>query len=151
MQLGLVILLSIIAGIFGRMSGSGMNKLWRRLGVPAVTLIAFGLLCGTNLMSFWWAYLLILGLHYPALMGYWDWLFTEDNLWLSAFIVGLCFLPAIVLGIAWWLILIRAIVLAVIWGCLNVYLPQKGIWIWRRDIVEEFLRYFSLPITLCII
>jgi len=75
----------------------------------------------------------------------------KDNLFMSGFFAGLAFLPAIVLGIAWWLIIIRAIALAVIWGCLNVYLPQNGIWIWRRDIVEEFLRYFSLPITLWII
>jgi len=69
----ILVILSIIAGIFGRMSGSGMNKLWRRLGVPAVTLIAFGLLCAVQ-TQFWWAYLIILGLHYVALMGYWDWI-----------------------------------------------------------------------------
>ena len=141
-----ILILSIIAGIFGRMSGSGMNKLWRRLGVPAVTLIAFGLLCGAQ-MHFWWAYLLILGFHYVALMGYWDWLFGYDNMWFSGFATGLCFMVAIVLGVAWWLILIRAVVLAVVWGCLNVYLPQKGIWIWRRDIVEENVRYASIPLT----
>jgi len=141
----IILVLSIIAGIFGRMSGSGMNKLWRRLGCSLIALVALWLLVGFQL-SYWWVYLIICGLQYYALSGYWDWLFGYDNLWFSGFFMGLCMLPAC-LFVAWWIIFLRAVILAIIWGCMNVYLPQKGIWIWRRDIVEEFLRYFSIPFT----
>jgi hypothetical protein len=41
-----------------------------------------------------------------------------------------------------WIVPLRAVFLMVVWGCLNKYIPQKGIWIWRRDVVEEFSRYF---------
>jgi hypothetical protein len=142
---GLLIGLPIISGIFGRMSGSGMNKLWRRLGCSLIALVALWLLVGFQL-SYWWVYLIICGLQFYTLSGYWDWLFGYDNMWFSGFMTGIALLPAIIIGMDWWIIIIRAIILAIIWGCLNVYLPQKGIWIWRRDIVEEFLRYATIPL-----
>ena len=150
MSLG-VLILSFLSGVLGRMGGSDKYpKLWRRLGCSLMVIIALWLLTGFNL-SYWWLYLIIIGLHYAAFMGYWDWLFGFDNLWFSGFMTGMAFFPLIFIDIGWWIILLRAILLAVIWGCLNKYLPQKGFLVWRRDVAEEFLRYFSGAATMFIL
>lgn len=136
---------AVACGVLGRMGGSATwDTKWRDIGVPLVTLTCLWFL-GVSLS---WAYVISFGLLFGALTTYWDWLFGgEDNLFFSGFMAGLSFLPFAWFGIAWWLILIRACVLAIVWGCLNRFLPQfKG-----RDIVEENLRYACLVITLPIL
>lgn len=145
----ITLVLSILSGILGRMGGSDKyNTKWRDIGCALITLITFWFLFGFD-WSLWWIYLLTFGLHWSALSTYWDWLLKKDNFWVSGFGVGMALIPLI-----GWEFLLRAIILALIWGCLNKYLPSAGIdgkkriLLWRRDIVEEFIRYFSIPFTL---
>ena len=149
----MVLVLSILSGILGRMGGAqGYNTRWRDIGCSLVVLLTLFVLFGFHL-SLWWIYLLIFGLHWAILSTYWDWLFKEDNLWFSGFACGLMIMP---INTAINFILIRSVILGVVWGCLNKYLPSAGIagnkriLFWRRDIVEEFLRYFFVPLTLII-
>ena len=134
-------IISVASGIVGRAGGSGnYNRLWRILGCSFLAILALCLFIPFQL-SFWWVYLIIFGLHIGAFSTYWDWLFGDwDNLWFSGFVVGLAMMPAIVLGGVWWIILIRAILLAVAWGLLNLYAVPIGKW--NRAQVEEFCRYF---------
>ena len=148
----IIFLLSICSGILGRLGGS--VKTWIRDWVcPLIALITLWLMIGF-VLSYWWIYLLIYVLMGLSLTTYFDWLLKEDNLWFSGYACGLALLPLVLIGIPSWIILTRATVLAVIWGCLNKYLPSAGvsgdkrILFWRRDVVEEFLRYFSIPLTL---
>ena len=153
MKILILLVLSILSGILGRMGGAkGYDTKWRDVGCPLIALIALWLLVDFK-SSYWWTYLLILGLHWVLFSTYWNWLFKEDNLWFSGFAVGL----AISLLLFNWSVVIRAILLALIWGSLNKYLPSAGIsgdkriLLWRRDVVEEFLRYFSIPLTLILL
>ena len=137
-------LLAILSGIFGRMGGSGnWPRQARIFGCSLLTLICIWLLFGFQL-GFWWAYLTIFGLSAGLISTYWDFLFGFDNMWFSGFMVGLAAIPYYQ---HYWFYGIRAVLLALIWGCLNKYLPQKVLF-WTRDIVEEFLRYFATIVTL---
>lgn len=142
-----IVLLSVISGIIGRMGGAGKPyKSWIRDWLcPLQTILALWILTGIDIKH-WWLYLIVYGLMGGALSTYWDSVFKFDNLWISGFAVGLTLLP---LRVDFVLVITRAIVLAVIWGCLNKYLPKKVL-LWRRDVVEEFLRYFVLPLTILI-
>ena len=161
-QIGFIIILSIVSGIFGRLGGRDKDGLWydfisktwiRDWLCPLIALIALWLLVGFKL-SYWWAYLIAYGLMGVSLSTYYDWMFKKDNLWVSGCIVGLSIIP---LRLDVVLVITRAIMLAVIWGCLNKYLPSAGIagdkriLLWRRDIVEEFIRYFSVVFSLIIL
>ena len=133
--------LSIGSGALGRCGGAeGHSKLWRRIGCSIIAVVAFCIVFGFQ-MKFWWVYLIMFGLHWGAFSTYHDYL-SEDNFWVSGFVVGLALLPSLFIGHFLWFILIRSFVLAVIWGCLNKYLPQR-VFIWRKDVAEEFLRYAS--------
>jgi len=158
MKILVLIALGIICGILGRLGGRAKDGSWydflsntkaRDLGCGLIILYALIVLLGFQ-SKLWWLYLLSIPAHLGAFSTYWDELFKFDNLWFSGFIVGLVFMFYCFFGIAWWLILIRAIVLALIWGCLNKCLPSKVIF-WRRDIAEEFLRYMSVVITLLLL
>ena len=164
-KIGYLIILSIVSGVLGRLGGRAKDGSWydclshswaRDWVCPLIALISLWLMIGV-VLSYWWTYLLIYGLTVSFLTTYWDWLFKEDNLLFSGFAVGLALVPAEKLNISIWLILIRAILLAVIWGCLNKYLPSAGIdgkkriLLWRRDIFEEFWRYFFLTYTLLLV
>ena len=141
---GIIILLSIISGYLYRAGGIGKPfKSWMRDWIiPPVTLIALWLLVGFK-SSYWWIYLIIWGLMGGALSTYFDELFGYDNYWFAGFICGLAAFPLFLAGIHWHLILVRAIVLAVLWGG----------WckIFSKDWVEEFFRGFSIIATLPIL
>lgn len=89
----------------------------------------------------WWIVPAI-GATYGTLTTYWDEIFSFDNLWFSGFCVGLSamFLMTI---IPWWIILIRAFVLAVAWGVLNIII-NKGSY---KDGTEELWRYGILGLS----
>lgn len=147
LKTGILILLSILSGILGRMGGAeGYNTKYRDAGCSLIAVISLWVIF-TFQLSLWWAYLLVFGLHWLFLSTYWDWLFKFDNFWFSGFCVGLCLL---IYPTTWYLVLIRSVILACIWGSLNRYLPSKVL-IWRRDVAEEFLRYFSIIATLPIL
>jgi hypothetical protein len=154
----ILLLLSILCGVLGRLGGRAKDGIWydflsntkaRDIGCSLMVLSSLLIVFGFHL-NLWWVYLLLILLHLGAFSTYYDTIFGYDNLWFSGFMVGLALLPFAWFGIAWWLILIRAILLAIIWGCLNKYLPDKVL-IWRRDVAEEFLRYLSVITTLLIV
>ena len=158
MRILLILLLSGIAGILGRLGGRAKDGSWydyltdskaRDAGCSILTLFAIWLLFGFKL-GLWGGYLAIFGLSWGAISLYWDFLFKKDNLWFSGFMVGLACLPLTFIHIAWWLILSRATLLAVIWGLLNT-LKYDRILFWRRDVAEEFMRYFSVIFTILIL
>ena len=85
---------------------------------------------------------MIFGLHWAAFSTYWDEVFGYDNFAFSGWMVGLALAPICIIDYGlWWVVAIRVIGLAVIWWALNKFLPKK-VWIWGRDVVEEFSRYF---------
>ena len=152
MNILLIIILSVLSGILGRIGGAqGYDSKFRDVGCSLITLFALCVLVGFN-FALWWVYLIIFGLHWLTFSTYFSWLFGKDNLWVSGFAVGLAILPLLD-----WTLFIRAILLAIIWGCLNKYLPSAGvrgdkrILFWRRDVVEEVLRYASVVLTLFIL
>jgi hypothetical protein len=85
----------------------------------------------------------MLVLCYPLLGGalstYWDKLFGFDNFWFAGFICGVASFPLIFCGVHWYIILVRAIVLAILWGAWCA---------WQSvDYVEEFGRGAFLVLT----
>ena len=155
---GFIIISSILSGVFGRMGGAGAPfKSWMRDWVcPLIILVILWLLVGFK-VYYWIAYLMVYVLTGLSLTTYYDPIFKKDNFWFAGGVCGLALFPSIFIGIPIWAILSRAGVLALIWGSLNKYLPSAGIagdkriLLWRRDVVEEFIRYFSVPFTLLIL
>lgn len=154
MTIILIFILACICGVLGRLGGAAKTGQWydflcntkaRDVGCSICTTILWGILFGIKL-KFWWVYIIVFGLHWGAFTTYWDFLFKFDNLWFSGFVVGLCALPFTIIEPSMlWFLLGRCIVLAIIWGLLDKYLPSK-IWVWNRDVAEEFLRYKSVII-----
>jgi len=156
-QIGIIVLF-ILSGILGRLGGRAKDDSWydfasrswvRDWLCPLIIILS---LCLS--MGFHWSYVLVYILTALSLTTYWQFLFKEDNLWFSGFMCGLGLLPLIFMGIYVWAIILRAVILGVVWGCLNKYLPPAGVGgkkriiLWRRDIVEEFLRYASIVILI---
>ena len=147
----LTVILSPLCAIFGRSGGQGhepaalpkwipvwLRQRWiRPLGCSACALIPVAIVTPT-----WWI-VLAFGAMYGSLCTYWDWLFHgKDCFWFSGFVVGLSamFLLSV---IPWWIILIRAFVLAVAWGVLNIVI-NKGSY---KDGTEELWRYGILGLS----
>jgi hypothetical protein len=138
----------VIAGILGRIGGAGksgqwydclLDTKWRDIGCALVFVFAAGTLL--DWAGPWWAYVLTFLLTFGSFCTYWDSVFGYDNLGFSGFVVGLAAFPLLFIDHSIWPILVvRAWVLATIWHALNVHLPERVL-CWRRDVVEEFLRY----------
>lgn len=142
----LTFLLSILSGILGRMGGAkGYHTLYRDIGCSILTVGTFCIWYGFKL-EYWSLYLLCLLLHYGALTTYCDKIFGYDCFWFSGFLVGLAMLPLGITYKVWWIYSIRTILIGIKWETLNRYLPKQILW-WRRDIVEEFLRYFVITVA----
>ena len=81
-------------------------------------------------------------LAYVALAGslstYWDFLFGFDNFWFAGFMCGIAAFMLIWCGYIWWLLLIRAFLLAILWGGISAASDN--------DFVEEYSRGFTLSI-----
>ena len=141
----LTLFLSILSGILGRMGGAdNSNTLFRDIGCSILSIVTFCLWFGFK-WDYWWIYLISFGLHWGNFSTYYDRLFGYDNFWFSGFMSGLALLPLIIVYKLWALCIIRSILLVIIWGLLK-YLPSYVL-IWRHDIAEEFLRYFSIVVT----
>jgi hypothetical protein len=152
-----LIAIAILSGILGRLGGRAKDGSWydvitdskaRDVGCSLLTLCTLWLLFGFHL-KYWLIYICIFGLSWGAISLYWDFLFGYDNFWFSGFVTGLALIPLLWCGRHILPIGIRSCVLALIWGGLHKYLPSKVL-IWDRAVAEEFLRYFSLIITLII-
>jgi hypothetical protein len=138
--------LSLLAGLAGRLGGVG--KPWstkiRDLGVPTIltlTLILLGL--RTPFLWLILAYFCQFGLVFGACTTYLDTIFGYDNFFASGAMVAAASFPISIITGHWWIFAARAILLAVIWGSLNRWLPER-ILFWRRDTVEEFCRYAAV-------
>lgn len=138
----MILICSILSGVLGRMGGAkGFDTKFRDWGCPSIFLGVwihhFGFVS-----SMWWIYLIVFFLMWGALATYWDWLFDgQDNLWFSGFMVGFSAMPLVFIHRELFtLLLIRSIILMVLWGCLNKFLPPR-ILFWNRDVAEEFSRY----------
>jgi hypothetical protein len=84
---------------------------------------------------------MIFGLHWLMFSTYFDWIFGFDNLFFSGFMVGLALTPILFMNVDLWpIVALRTGILTAVWGLLNKYLPQR-VFIWRRDVFEEFSRY----------
>lgn len=154
---GVAFLFSLIAGIFGRLGGQGKNGFWyqrlcntktRDIGIPV--LFTTFMLYSYHIYN-WKAFLgyfLTFGLMFSALTTYLDIIFGYDNYFAAGFLVGLSTIPCMWLGIYWYIILIKATILSIIWGCLNKYLPK--LWFKDRTVAVEFLRYFFTLLILTI-
>jgi hypothetical protein len=142
----LTLLLSILSGILGRMGGAeGYNTLYRDIGCSLISILTFCLWFGFK-PEYWWLYLISFGLHWASISTYFDNLFGYDNLWFSGFVTGVSLLPLIFVYKILPFFIIRSLLLAISWGLLNKLLPFMVL-IWRRDVAEEFLRYFTITIT----
>jgi hypothetical protein len=81
-----------------------------------------------------------------ALTAYWDTIFGFDNFWFHGFMVGLGAFPMFWYGSAWWIILVRAIILAVFMGGLNWFVHKYHIK--YSDWIEELSRGFAIVVTI---
>jgi len=140
--------LSILSAICYRFGGSAKKGNWldfarnsktRDIGCSLLSLGLFIGQKGANL-GFWWLYVIAFGLSWGFLSTYWDKLFGYDNYWFSGFMIGLVFIPLFWIGIPWWSIGIRAIVLAITMGLWSKWID------W--DIAEESGRGFLITATI---
>jgi len=145
-QIILTIIISILSGVLGRMGGAqGYNTLYRDIGCSLLSVLLFIIWFGFK-VDFWYMYLISFGLHWASFTTYFDKLFGHDNLGFSGFVVAASLLPLISIFKVPFFIE-RMIALSIIWFVLNKSLPYPNVLIWRRDVAEEFLRYFSVTIT----
>lgn len=139
----LTLLLSILSAVLYRAGGMSQDEerwipKWLRHSWVRDWLCPICALLPLTISSpSWWfiaAYLALAG----ALTTYWDFLFGYDNFWFAGFMCGVA--GFFLIGIyAWWLILIRAIVISVLWG-----------WICSKSsdvFVEEYSRGFNLSFS----
>ena len=152
MTIPILLALAVLSGILGRMGGAGksgqwydrfLDTKWRDWGCPTVRIAAIALIWGLQ-AQFWWVYGLVWLLSWGAFSTYWDGLFGgEDNLWFSGAVAGAALAPLAIINPAFWALTAgAAVVLCLVWGSLNKYLPADGILCWDRGVVEENLRYF---------
>jgi len=88
----------------------------------------------------WW--LCAYGAMGGMLSTYWDKLFGYDNMWFAGFMVGMAAMFLVLLGAPWWIVLVRALVIAVVWGGLNLYCNTHPVP--HSDFLEEHVRGFIL-------
>ena len=144
--------LSILSGLSYRAGGIGgypMAKLWRRLGCPACFLGLFWALNGLK-WGFWWVYLLTFILNYAALSTYCSTIIApEDDVcgiewFMVGWLYGFCSLPMIIIGIHWYMILARALFLAITICWLRV---RSGN-VWKEELGSGILYVLSTPLLL---
>lgn len=149
-----VLLLSALSSVAGRAGGMGkepeaiptwmpmwLRQSWVRDWLCPLFCLLLALPDSWAQLGWWLAAYGAMG---GMLTTYWDWINGKDNFWLSGFMVGMAFMFLIPLGVAWYLILIRSIVLAVLWGVNNLICNRYT----TKDGVEEFVRYGVLPLTM---
>jgi hypothetical protein len=145
----LIIGIGVLAsGILYRMGGSGnYPRQARIIGVSALSTLILALLRWKIAIWLVFAYLVSFGACVGAVSTYWDFLFcNKDNFYMHGFMIGLSYITLAWFGIAWWLILIRAIILALGMGLLNKYTNK-----WKLkhpDIIEELGRGAIITLTL---
>jgi hypothetical protein len=152
----LYIPLSFISAVLGR--AGGMDKspealprwipVWLRQSWVRdwlCPLCAYILLfTGFNVNLIWW--LVTYGFTGLALTTYIN-TNGKHNFWLSGFVVGLAGLFLGFLGVSWQLLLLRAFLVAIVWGLINLYCNNRKV----PDGTEELSRYGWFTLTMAII
>lgn len=142
--------LSIISGILYHIAGIGGfrgSKLLRRIGCPACFLALFIALKGLN-WGFWWVYLLTFALSYAALSTYCSTIIApEDDVcgiewFMVGWLYGFCSLPMIIIGIHWYMILARALFLAIT----ICWLRTRSSKVFVEEFGSGFLYLISTPL-----
>jgi hypothetical protein len=134
----LILIVSSIGASLYRLGGWNKgNRLFRIIGVPFTFFVLFVALRGSS--AFKAAYLLpyaaCFGLTMAAISTYWDFMFNNwDNFWFHGFMLGNAAIPLYWTGIHWWMIGIRAILMAILMGGLCALV--------KWDILEETGRGF---------
>jgi len=153
LKVGSLICLSVLSAVLYRAGGMGKEETAEPKWIPMFLrhswirdwlcpLLVYGSLC-----IFWlplsvlgW---LLLAVSYALLGGalttYWDELFGFDNFWFSGFMCGVAAVPLCFCGFPFYIVLVRAIVLAVLWGAWCA--------IFNKDTTEEYGRGAFLVIT----
>jgi len=137
MKIIIILIATILSAILYRLGGAkGWNTKFRDLGCP---LVALGLMLFLKISVPWYLHTLAFLLMFGFLTTYWDKLFKYDNFYMHGFMIGIAFLPYMV-AVAWWLILIRAIIIGLF----------MGLWckFFQNDIVEEGGRGAIITATL---
>jgi len=153
MKILIVIIGAIISGILYRCGGMSKDStakptwiptwaresLVRRLGCPLVSLIVLFLI-GIN--PAWWIYIITFLLVWIMTTTYWDEIFGYDNFYAHGFMIGLAYLPFMVVT-TWWILILRAIVLGLF----------MGLWckIFKGDVIEEVGRGAAIIATLILL
>jgi len=115
-----------------------MRKSWvRDWLIPMVCILAIWITCHIKI-NLWW--LLFYPLTAGALTTYWDSLFGFDNFWFAGFMVGVATFPLIFCGLHWYMVLARAVTLALLWGFWCEFLGN--------DVAEEMRRGAFITLTI---
>lgn len=134
----LIVIASIISAVLYRMGGSGnYPRQARVVGCSILQALCFLLFCRS-----WWI-LLTIPLTIASISTYWDFILREDNFYAHGFFIGLSAFPLVFSTIPLWLILLRAVVLALF----------MGLWckFWTWDIAEETGRGAVIPLSLLLL
>jgi hypothetical protein len=126
----ITLILSILSGIAYRCGGMStdpstnpkwipiwLRKSWVRDWIcPLFSIITLMLWFTPD--SSWWVLsaVVVYGLMGMSFSTYWDWLFGFDNYWFHGFAIGLSIFPMVFVGLAWWVVLIQAILTAITMG-----------------------------------
>jgi hypothetical protein len=139
-----IVLGAILSGIAYRLGGWIQTKI-RDLGVPLVFLVVWCLLKGFAWHS-WWVYLITYGLTFASLTTYWKPKGTPARWYhwcLHGLVIGIACLLFVWLGISWWLVVARAIVLG---GLMVLVGLSTNVWV--QEIGRGFFIVATIPILL---
>ena len=148
MKILIIIIGAIISGILYRLGGAAKKDNWldilrntktRDIGCPLIALI---LMLIYYPQVAWWVYSIAFVAMFGAMTTYWDKVFKEDNFYMHGFMIGLAYLPYL-LVVPWYLIVFRAIVLGLF----------MGIWckIFSNAVTEEVGRGAAITATLILL
>lgn len=135
-----------LSATLGRMGGAeGYHTLYRDIGCSILSILMFILWFGFK-PDYWYLYVISFGLHWGAFSTYYDTIFGFDNFWFSGFMTGLALFPLLFIEKMLPFFIIRALVLAILWGVFNKCLPDY-VGKFRHDVAEELLRYGVIALT----
>ena len=140
----LTIALSVLSAILYRAGGMGKDQehwmpQWMRHSWIRDWLCPACCLTPIAIVNPSWLLILAYGALGGMLSTYWDWLFGFDNFWFSGFMCGAVGFLMLWMGIPWWVLLIRAVTIALLWG--GICAATKN------DFVEEYSRGFTLSLS----
>ena len=129
----LTLLLILLSGLFYKFGGTGKPfKSWMRDWIcPAFGFGSLLIWWHPTTVVGWLMFIPAYGLSGGALSTYWDFVFGYDNFYAHGFMCGLASFPFIWAGIAWWTVLLSAVIGGLLMGLLckifsNVWVEEGG-------------------------